>query len=413
MADYIKKFIETVVIGAGPSGSLAARLLQQQGLEVEVFEKQHFPRFVIGESLLPQSMQYLERGHLLQSVVEAGFQHKNGANFYFPDCNSSIDFRKKFEEGWGTTYQVQREKFDKILADEVVKGGVPIHYGHSVDSVKETEEGMVLFISNETGEKFEIETKYVLDASGYGRVLPRLLNLEQPSDFPMRHAFFTHVKDNLESKDFDRNKILITVSPEDHNTWYWLIPFSNGTSSLGVILPPERTKRDISHSVQLWSAVKEAPKLHTLVEDAEELRMPGEIAGYSCAVKHLATDRYALLGNAGEFLDPVFSSGVTIALKSADLAAPLVKKQISGEKVDWTKEYAAPLKNGVDCFKAFVTAWYDGRLQKIIKYPPQDDNQIKRMIVSILGGYAWNEDNPFVRQPTKYLDMVAEQCAPY
>src|SRR3954447_11709733 len=106
---------DVLVIGAGPAGSVAAALLRKQGRQVLVIEREQFPRFSIGESLLPQSMEFLEEAGMLQAVVEAGFQFKNGAHFVYRDQSSSFDFRDKHSPGWGTTYQVERAVFDDIL----------------------------------------------------------------------------------------------------------------------------------------------------------------------------------------------------------------------------------------------------------------------------------------------------------
>src|SRR4249920_804522 len=108
---------DILIIGAGPAGAVAAGLLRQQGRQVLILEREQFPRFSIGESLLPQSMAYIEAAGMLRDVVEAGFQHKNGAAFVRGERHGAFDFRDKFSEGWGTTYQVQRARFDKVLAD--------------------------------------------------------------------------------------------------------------------------------------------------------------------------------------------------------------------------------------------------------------------------------------------------------
>ncbi|HMC46515.1 MAG TPA: FAD-dependent monooxygenase, partial [Caballeronia sp.] len=107
--------VDVAIIGAGPSGAVAAALLRKAGRSVLVLERQHFPRFSIGESLLPQSMAYVEEAGMLQAVVEAGFQYKNGAHFIYRDQSSSFDFRDKHTPGWGTTYQVERAVFDDLL----------------------------------------------------------------------------------------------------------------------------------------------------------------------------------------------------------------------------------------------------------------------------------------------------------
>lgn len=124
-------------------------------------------------------------------------------------------------------------------------------------------------------------------------------------------------------------------------------------------------------------------------------------------MKHLATQHYALLGNAGEFLDPVFSSGVTIAMKSAQIAAQCVVRQLKGEHVDWKRDYEAPLMIGVNAFRTYVEGWYDGTLQDVIYYE-KPNARIKQMICSILAGYAWDSHNPYVKDSKRRLTSLAE-----
>ena len=133
------------------------------------------------------------------------------------------------------------------------------------------------------------------------------------------------------------------------------------------------------------------------------------IIGYSANVKRLQGKGYALLGNAGEFLDPVFSSGVTIAMKSAALAADILDRQFKNEVVDWNKDYAEPLQRGVDTFRVYVDAWYDGRFQDVIFHQDQKP-EIKAMISSILAGYAWDEQNPYVKNARARFNTLAELC---
>ena len=147
-----------------------------------------------------------------------------------------------------------------------------------------------------------------------------------------------------------------------------------------------------------------------LVKDAPQLRDIGEIKGYACKVSSLAGPGYALLGNAGEFLDPVFSSGLTIALKSANLAAGILDRQLRGADVDWQTQFCQPLLVGIDAFRSYVDAWYGGMLPRIIFNQPAETGKVKTMITSILAGYAWDESNPFASQPGTYLRMVDTVC---
>jgi flavin-dependent dehydrogenase len=400
-----------VITGAGPSGAVAAAMLRKRGHQVLVLERETFPRFSIGESLLPQTMAYLEEAGMLQDVVEAGFQFKNGASFTRGDRRTDFDFRDKFTPGWGTTYQVQRARFDKVLADAAQRMGAEIRYRHEVTAV-DVSGPPRLTVRSEAGETYQLHARLLLDASGFARLLPRLLDLELPSQFPVRQAYFTHLEDRIApGPGFDRNKIRIAVHPDHQDVWYWLIPFSDGRCSLVVVAEPHLLERyPGDETAKLQALVNEDPNLRVLLAQAVWDTPARTLRGYSANVKRLCGPGYALLGNAGEFLDPVFSSGVTIALKSSSLAAQVAHRELTGQAVDWEADYAVPLRRGVDSFRAFVEAWYTGSFQKIIFHPsPQPD--IRRMISAILAGYAWDEHNPYVAEPTRRLRVLEQLCA--
>ena len=405
-----KEEVDVLIVGAGPAGSVAAGLLRKRGIGVLVIEKEMFPRFSIGESLLPQSMAYIEEAGMLQAVVEAGFQYKNGAAFARGDRYTDFDFREKFSPGWGTTYQVQRAQFDDVLIREAQKQGAEVRFRHVVEAVDVDGAVPVVTVRDPDGNAYQVESRFLLDASGFGRILPRLLDLESPSNFPVRAAIFTHVADRIPVGTFDRNKIRVSVHPEHVDVWYWTIPFSNGRCSQGVVA--EKSFLDGyagDEMARLKQLVAEEPGLKKLLKDAEWDTPARQIGGYSANVRSLWGNGYALLGNAGEFLDPVFSSGVTIAFKSASLATACVARQFAGETVDWETEYARPLKAGVDCFRAFVEAWYEGRFQKLI-FHPDSPADIRGMISSILAGYAWDTSNPFVNESSRRLSVLEQLC---
>lgn len=402
---------EVVITGAGPSGAVAAGLLRKQGHQVLVLEKETFPRFSVGESLLPQTMTYIEEAGMLKDVVEAGFQHKNGASFSWQGRTTEFDFRDKFSQGWGTTYQVERGKFDKVLADAAARMGADVRYRHAVTAV-DVSGTPTITVKSDTGELYQVETKLILDASGFARLLPRMLDLERPSAFPVRQAFFTHVEDRMAlGTAFDRNKIRVAVHPERSDVWYWVIPFSGGRCSLGVVASAEFLDTyQGDEMTKLRTLVAEDPSLKELLKNAVWDTPARTLRGYASNVKQLCGKGYALLGNAGEFLDPVFSSGVTIAMTSASLAAKCAHRELGGETVNWEADFAIPLRKGVDAFRTFVEAWYAGGFQKIIFHPsPQAD--IRRMICSILAGYAWDTNNPYVAEPKRRLTVLEQVCA--
>ncbi|MGC1332462.1 NAD(P)/FAD-dependent oxidoreductase [Pseudomonas sp.] len=401
---------QVVVIGAGPSGAIAAALLKRRGHDVLIIERQRFPRFSIGESLLSHCIDFIEEAGMLEAVQAAGFQRKNGAAFAWGEEYSAFDFGDTFTQGKPSTYQVQRADFDKLLADQAEQQGVEIRYEEEIVSVDFSGAHRHLQVRRLDGSEYSVAARFVLDASGYGRVLPRLLDLEAPSNFPVRQAIFTHIEDRIDCQAFDRDKILITTHPTHRDVWFWTIPFSNGRCSLGVVAAAEHFKGQDNLDACLKEFVAQTPSLSRVLQFAEWDTPARTIGGYSANVKALHGPGFALLGNAAEFLDPVFSSGVTIAMRSASMAAGLLDRQLNGEAVDWQTQFAEPLKRGVDTFRAYVEGWYDGSFQDVI-YHPGSSAEIRRMISSILAGYAWDERNPFVAEPKRRLRMLAEVCA--
>ena len=412
---------DVLIIGAGPSGSSAAALLRKKGYAVTIIEKQYFPRFSIGESLLPQSMVFLEEAGLLDTVrkhvEEYAFQFKNGAAFLKGQQRSFYDFTEKFSEGPGTTWQVRRANFDHLLALQAEEYGTEIRFGHEVIAVDVESQHPVLTVKDEQAVQYQIQAKFLLDASGFGRILPKFLDLESPSNFPVRRAIFTHIEDGiLDDPDFDREKILITVHEKDPRAWYWLIPFADGRSSFGVVAEQDffdHYQFDDASPATLQATfariLADDPALSHVLRNKKFDTPVRTLVGYSAHVKHLASQNYALLGNAGEFLDPVFSSGVTIALKSSSLAVPLVERVLQGQAVDWMQDYEQPLRKGIKVFRAYVESWYEGEFQDVVFSKTQND-KIRRMIASLLAGYAWDEHNPIHKNAKQRLSTLAAYC---
>lgn len=402
---------DVLIIGAGPSGAVAAKLLVQRGYQVLVLERAHFPRFSIGESMLPQTMEVLADADMLDDIEEAGFQYKDGARFCLEDKDTVFDFNQQFSEGPRTTFQVQRGTFDKLLADNAAAAGADIRYGEEILDVDFSKDTPTVSAKNlESGEIKSYSSRYIMDASGFGRVLPRLLDLETPSNFPSRQSLFTHIEDNISASDYDRHKITIAIHPENAQVWYWLIPFDNGRCSIGVVGEESFfTQYSGTNEERIQQLIKESPNLSNWLGKAAFDMPVNQITGYSANVKRLWGKNYCLLGNAGEFLDPVFSSGVTIAVKSANLAATCADQFLQGKTVDWQKNYADTLQKGVDTFRVYVEAWYNGDFQDIILHPSPSET-VKEMICSILSGYVWDDTNPYVKHSSRRLKVLAELC---
>lgn len=401
---------DVLIIGAGPAGAVAAAFLVQQGRSVLVLEKQQFPRFSVGESLLAQSLQLIEQAGMLEAVQKAGFQYKNGAAFAHRGRHVHYNFADKSAQGFGYTYQVPRGEFDHLLIREAERMGAEVRFEVEITAADFSGETPRITARDKAGAEQVHTPRFVLDASGYGRTLPRLLNLETPSAFPARAALFTQVFDGIPSGAFDRQKIRITTHPEHRDVWFWLIPFSNGKASIGVVAS-DAFMQSVGGTPEerLWTLHRQDPELALLLANAKPALAVGELRGYAANVSQLWGRGFALLGNAAEFLDPVFSSGVTIAMKSAQLATTALDRQFKGETVDWDAEFAEPLKFGIETFRGFVEGWYDGTAQDIF-YAREQDPTVRRYICSILAGYAWDAANPYAGKAKKRLNALAQLC---
>lgn len=396
---------DVLIIGAGPAGALAAALLHREGFRVEVVEKETFPRFVIGESLLPGSMALLEEAGLLEAVESQGFMRKFGAVFLRGKETCNFDFANQTSAGWKYTYQVTRAEFDKTLADSVAARGVPICYGNAVTAVEFAADAASVTLKAQDGSTRAICARFVLDCSGYGRVLPRLLDLELPSSFPPREALFTHVTRDHRPADREEGKIWVCIHPG--GAWIWIIPFSNGKSSVGVVGDPEFFEQfPAEPEAQLSAIIESDPNAAARLAEMEIVFRPIRISGFACSVKQLYGPRFALVGNATEFLDPIFSSGVALALESARRAAQVLARHLRGETVDWETEYVEFVRHGMDTFRAYVKAWYNEDLQHIF-FAPQRDPAIMSQICSVLAGYVWDKQNPYVTQAERALKLLA------
>ena len=480
---------DVLIIGAGPAGSLAAAQLEREGFRLLVVEKQIFPRFVIGESMLPSSMGLLEGAGLLDPIEKQGFMKKYGAVFFRGNQTCNFDFANQSSAGFKYTYQVTRADFDKTLADTVAARGVEILYGHSVTNVSfgndratatleepasgehsthqphtenpkgippqspglpslrgypgiETSElhnpkgvapnGAMSVHGAGRGERFiekspeakqrNVTARFVLDCSGYGRVLPRLLKLEEPSTFPPRESLFAHVNGDIRPEGREEGKIWVCIHPG--GAWIWIIPFSNGRTSVGVVGDPDFFRNFPEEpEARLREIIMSDPNAAARLKGMKIVFPPQRIAGFACSVKTVYGPRsnsaavpdrsnssestqFALVGNATEFLDPVFSSGVALALESAQRAVQVLTRQLRGETVDWQREYADYIKQGINTFRSYVSAWYDDKLPQIF-FAPRRDPEIMKQICSVLAGYVWDKSNLYVTQADRALSLLA------
>ena len=394
---------DVAVIGAGPAGTTTAALLEASGLDVAIFERSRFPRFSIGESLLPACSDVLREAGLFALVEAQGYQVKTGAVFVRGEERCEFDFAQQFGDGATWTWQVPRAEFDAVLADGVRERGVPIFFEHTVTEV-EVGDSPRLTVQAENGTCDAVSARFIVDASGAARILPRLLELEEPSDQPVRKAMFTHVRGDRRPQGPNSGRIVVVIHRQD--VWIWIIPFSDGRTSLGVVAPPEWFESfPADPTARLRAAIHADPATHQRLADTEFLFEPRSTIGYSTSAKQLFGEGYCLVGNAGEFLDPVFSSGVTLALVCASRASDAIVRQLAGETVDWQADYSDYMGRGVDTFRTFVNAWYDGSFHEVCFARPSNE-KLKAMICAALAGYVWNLENPFVREHKRKLNQL-------
>lgn len=398
--------VDVLVIGAGPAGTVAASIVNKSGLKVKIVEKTKFPRFVIGESLLPRTMDALDEAGFLDAARKMGFQEKFGARFLKGDRICDFNFSDQFTKGWGWTWQVPREDFDLMLAESVQAMGVPIDFETTVTGIEFSGTNSVTTVKDKNGHAREISARFIIDSSGYGRVIPKLFNLDRPSSLPPRKTLFTHIKDTRRSDYDEPNRITIVVHQRE--VWIWVIPFSNGNTSVGFVGNPQFFDGfSGTPEAQLRAMIESDAHICKRFSGSEFCFDPRVIEGWSVTTEKFYGDGFVLTGNVTEFLDPVFSSGVTFAVSSSQLAAHLVIRQLSGEKVSWETEFTETVMQGVNTFKTYILAWYDGSLQDIF-FAESQSQEIKNMICSVLAGYVWDCDNRYVRRHQTAVQALAQ-----
>lgn len=400
---------DVLVIGAGPAGVIAAATIFEAGYTVRVVERTQFPRFVIGESLLPRCMDVLQETGLLEAVKAKGYQEKFGARF-IRDAEAIADynFSEQFTKGWSWTWQVPRASFDMTLVDEIKRRGIPVDFNTEVTHIQFNEDGSSqTTINSDNGNTESVKARFIVDASGYGRVIPRMFKLDRPSTLPARKAVFVHVKDIRRAEYDEPDRIIILVYAP--GVWAWIIPFSDGTTSLGVVGMPDMFEDyGTTPEEQLQRLIANNAYLKARFSDVPIVLAPRKLEAWSTVSERFHGNGFVLTGNVTEFLDPVFSSGVMFASVSGQLAGQLTVKQLKGDAVDWQQAYDAELQRGVTTFRAFIDAWYDGTLDTIF-YTKEKDALIKTQITSILAGYVWDETNPFVQRPDAALRNLARR----
>ena len=396
---------DVFIIGGGPAGSIAAKKLVDAGLDVQLVEKVPFPRFVIGESLLPRCNDLLDQAGMLEPVEAAGFQFKGGVAFQNETGDLKvIHFKNNMGQKHNSSFQVRRETFDDLLLEEAKKAGTKVTMESTV--VGYDPDTNIVDVVHKDGSKEQFKARKVIDASGYGRVLPNLLDLNADTELRLRNAIFRRVENDVRHTDGTDGYIYVDIVG-DNEAWIWNIPLSATVTSVGIVASDEYYQKFNMNPEQFWEhIITNDPQASVRYKDATPINDVGFIGGYSANVKTMFGKNFVMVGNATEFLDPVFSSGVTLALESGAKAAELTIAELKGEHVDWQKEYQDYMMIGVDVFREYVAAWYDGRLQGILFSKTPGAQKIEQKVVSVLSGYVWDKKNMFVTSPTAAVNAT-------
>ncbi|MBI5948307.1 MAG: tryptophan 7-halogenase [Chloroflexi bacterium] len=319
--------IDVAVIGGGPGGSTVATMLARKGWRVAIFERERFPREHIGESLLPASMPVLEELGVLPAIEEAGFLHKWGATMIWGASPEPWSwYFRETNRDYPHTYQVWRARFDQILLDNARAHGVDVHEEHRVLEVT-FDDGRATglsFVNEATGETGAVSARFVVDASGQTGLLGRALKLRRTDDYFRNLAVYAYFDGGERLPAPDENNLLIEAYP---NGWVWVIPLHNGWASVGAVVDSAFGQQEIARlglEPFLREQFAQAPRTAAMLRDTTVASGPHVIRDWSYASRQLVGDGYILVGDAGCFIDPLFSSGVHLALLSGVLASAYI-----------------------------------------------------------------------------------------
>jgi flavin-dependent dehydrogenase len=391
---------DTIIIGGGPGGSTAGAFLGRAGQRVLVLEREVFPRFHIGESLLPFGNDVLEETGAWPKIEAAGFQPKYGAEFFAGNGSrwQRFWFARGLVPGYGQTFQVERAKFDHLLFDHAVSCGCDARQGCAAKEVtRDADEWRVTVApTSESGQapisesgqaESVVRGRWLIDASGRDTFLGRTLNLPKKAiNIPKRIAVYAHFKDVYRNPGDAEGHITIVRL---NDGWFWLIPLAGGTTSVGMVRMLDDWKR-FGGSVEDWFAktVAESSELSRRMNGARQVGQFYKTSDYSYRYAQLATDRAILIGDAGGFIDPIFSSGVHIATKSAQMATELILQADAQRRpllVAEQRRYARDMHRFMDIYRDMILMYYDNRAFEVFMHP-QNRFRMVQTVNSILAG---------------------------
>jgi len=396
---------EVVVIGGGPAGSTVSTLLAQQGVSVRLYERERFPRFHIGESLIPETYWVFKRLKMLDKMKASPFVKKYSVQFVSASGKLSAPFyfwdNKPHE--CSQTWQVIRSEFDALMLDNAREQGVDVHQPARVLEVLfEGERARGVRVQHANGSREEVPARVVVDASGQSSMLQNRFKLRRWDPVLNKGAIWTYWQGAYRDTGRDEGATLV-VQTVNRQGWWWYIPQHDDTVSVGVVAPFDYLFQGRGSHEQVYNEEVDAcPAIRERVSKARRATGYFATKDYSYRSKQVAGDGWVLIGDAFGFLDPLYSSGVLLALRSGELAADTIAGALAKNDVsaDQLGRWGPTFNKGVDRMRRLVCEYYDGfSFGKFVKEFPH----LKGTITDLLIGDLFTDRVDAVWQPMESI----------